>query len=236
MLAVAEVALLLTLPAVVIFAKLASVMPAVPDKFELVNPVREVTAVLTNAVVANCVVLVNAGAVIAVGLPVKEGERMVALNNISAVLVVMLAALELILVLSEVMLDVLDDIFVFNVFIEAILDVILEVFEFTLLVSVVSALVALVVSAVTDATLAIILLDKLSVSRFCNKLEVSVVLNLVPTVVVNVLKSTMLVFKLILLDKLAVSAFCNKLEVSVIFNFKVNAFLVASESGKFSAL
>jgi hypothetical protein len=45
----------------------------------------EVTAVLTNAVVANCVVLVNAGAVNAVGVPVKEGEAMVALNKISAV-------------------------------------------------------------------------------------------------------------------------------------------------------
>ena len=69
-------------------AKLASVMPALPDKLVLVNPVREVTAVRTNAVVANCVVLVNAGAVLAVGVPVKEGERMVAFNNKSAVLVV----------------------------------------------------------------------------------------------------------------------------------------------------
>ena len=46
-------ALLLTFPTVDIVAKLASTMPAVPDKFELVNPVMEVTAVLTNAVVAN---------------------------------------------------------------------------------------------------------------------------------------------------------------------------------------
>ena len=56
----------------------------------------------------------------------------------------------------------------------------------------------------------LIRLDKLAVSAFCNKLEVSVVLNLVPTVVVKVLKSTILVFKSIRLDKLAVSAFCNK--------------------------
>jgi hypothetical protein len=128
-----------------------------------------VTAVLTNAVVANCVVLVNAGAVLAVGVPVKEGERMVALNNISAVLLVILAVLELIFVLSVVMLDVLALTLLFNVLIEAIFEVILEVFEFILLVSVVSAAVALVVSVVIDPTLAMILLDKLAVSAFCNK-------------------------------------------------------------------
>ena len=94
MLAVAEVALLLTLPAVDMVAKFASVIPADPDKFELVKPVMLVTAVLTNAVVANCVVLVNAGAVLAVGVPVKEGERMVALNNISAVFAVILAVFD----------------------------------------------------------------------------------------------------------------------------------------------
>ena len=150
-------------------AKLASVIPAVPDKFVLVNPVIDVTAVLTNAVVANCVVLVNAGAVVALGVPVNEGERIVALNNISAELEVILAVLELIFVLIEVILDVLEAIFVFNILNEFRLVVILEVLAFTLLVSVVSAAIALVVSAVTDATLAIILLDKLSVSRFCNK-------------------------------------------------------------------
>ena len=165
----ADVALLLTLPAVEIVAKLASEIAAFPDRFVLVSPVRFVTAVLTNAVVANCVVLVKAGAVVAVGVPVKEGERIVALNNISAILAVILAVLELIFVLSEVILEVLDATLVFNVLIEAILEVILKVFEFTLLVSAVSAAVALVVSAVTDATLAIILLDKLSVSAFCNK-------------------------------------------------------------------
>ena len=41
MLAVAEVALLLTLPAVDMVAKLASVIPAVPDKFALVRPCTE---------------------------------------------------------------------------------------------------------------------------------------------------------------------------------------------------
>ena len=169
----AEVALLLTLPEVVMFAKLASVMPAVPDRFVLVSPVMEVTAVLTNAVVANCVVLVKAGAVIAVGVPVKEGEAIVALNKISAVLIVLVDVLAVIFEFKEVRLElilaVLDATFVFNVLIEFKLAVKLVVFEVILLVSVVSAAVALVVSAVIDATFEIILLDKLAVSAFCNK-------------------------------------------------------------------
>ena len=166
-------ALLLTLPAVVMFAKLASVIPAVPDKFVLVRPVIDVTAVLTNAVVANCVVLVNAGAVIAVGVPVKEGEAMVALNKISAVLIVIVAVLAVIFEFKEVRLElilaVLDATFVFNVLIEFKLAVKLAVFEIILFVSVVSAAVALVVSDVIEATFEIILLDKLTVSAFCNK-------------------------------------------------------------------
>jgi signal transduction histidine kinase len=155
------------------FAKLASVMPAVPDKFVLVSPVIDVTAVLTNAVVANCVVLVNAGAVIEVGVPVKEGEAMFALNKISAVLVVILAVMEVIFVFKvvklELILAVFDVTFVFNVLIEFKLAVKLAMFEVILLVSVVSAAVALVVSAVIEATFEIILLDKLAVSAFCNK-------------------------------------------------------------------
>ena len=169
----AEVALLLTLPAVVMFAKLASVMPAVPDKFVLVRPVIDVTAVLTNAVVANCVVLVNAGAVIAVGVPVNEGEAMFALNKMSAVLVVILAVFAVIfefkVVRLKLILAVLDATFVFNVLIEFKLAVKLAVFEIILFVSVVSAAVALVVSDVIEATFEIILLDKLTVSAFCNK-------------------------------------------------------------------
>jgi hypothetical protein len=138
-----------------------------------------VTAVLTNAVVANCVVLVNAGAVLAVGVPVKEGESIVALNKISAVLLVILDVLEFIFVLSEVILEVFALTLVFKVVIEFRLVVILEVLAFTLLVSVVSAAVALVVSAVIDATLAIILLDKLVVSIVTLVLVVVVVV-LVP--------------------------------------------------------
>ena len=155
------------------FAKLASVMPAVPDKFVLVSPVIDVSAVLTNAVVANWVVLVKAGAVIAVGVPVKEGEAVVALNKISAVLLVILAVLEVIFEFKVVrlvlILTVFDATFVFNVLIEFKLAVKLAVFEVILLVSTVSAAVALIVSAVIDATFEIILLDKLAVSAFCNK-------------------------------------------------------------------
>ena len=114
-------------------------------------------------------VLVNAGAVVEVGVPVKEGERIVALNKISSVLVVILTVLEFIFVLSEVILEVFALTFVFRVTIELVFEVILEVFALTLLVSVVSAPVALVVSAVIDATLETILLDNLIVSAFCNK-------------------------------------------------------------------
>ena len=118
-------------------------------------------------------VLVNAGAVIAVGVPVKEGEAMFALNKISAVLLVILAVLEVIFEFKveklELILTVFDATFVFNVLIEFKLAVKLAVFEVILLVSTVSAAVALVVSAVIDTTFEIILLDKLAVSAFCNK-------------------------------------------------------------------
>ncbi len=117
--------------------------------------------------------MVKAGAVIAVGVPVKEGEAMVALNKISAVLIVIVAVLAVIfefkVVKLELILAVLDATFVFNVMIEFKLAVKLAVFEVILFVSVVSAAVALVVSAVIEATFEITLLDKLAVSAFCNK-------------------------------------------------------------------
>ena len=117
--------------------------------------------------------MVNAGAVIAVGVPVKEGEAMVALNKISAVLIVLVDVLAVIFEFKEVRLElilaVLDATFVFNVLIEFKLAVKLAVLEVILLVIVVSAAVALVVSDVIDATFEIILLDKLAVSTFCNK-------------------------------------------------------------------
>ena len=117
--------------------------------------------------------MVNAGAVNAVGVPVKEGEAIVALNKISAVLIVLVDVLAVIfefkVVKLELILAVLDATFVFKVLIEFKLAVKLVVFEVILLVSVVSAAVALVVSVVIDTTFEIILLDKLTVSAFCNK-------------------------------------------------------------------
>ena len=62
----------------------------------------------TNSVVATCVVFVPTVAVGAVGVPVKEGDAMVALNAISLVLVVILAVFAETLVSKDVMLAVLD--------------------------------------------------------------------------------------------------------------------------------
>jgi hypothetical protein len=59
-------------------------------------------------VVANCVELLPVAAVGAVGVPVKDGEAIVALNAISAVLLVMLAVFEVTLVSSAVMLAVFE--------------------------------------------------------------------------------------------------------------------------------
>ena len=64
-------------------------------------------SVRTNCVVAICVVLVDNAAVGAVGVPVNEGEAMVALSNISAVFAVILAVFALIAVVLLVILAVL---------------------------------------------------------------------------------------------------------------------------------
>ena len=60
------------------------------------------TNVETNSVVAICVVLVPGAAVIAVGVPVKDGDAIVARNNISAILVVILAVLDVTLVSNAI--------------------------------------------------------------------------------------------------------------------------------------
>ena len=60
------------------------------------------TNVETNSVVAICVVLVPGAAVGAVGDPVKDGDAIVARNNISAILVVMLAVLDVTLVSNAI--------------------------------------------------------------------------------------------------------------------------------------
>ena len=60
------------------------------------------TNAATNSVVAICVVLVPGAAVVAVGVPVKDGDAIVARNNISAILVVMLAVLDVTLVSNAI--------------------------------------------------------------------------------------------------------------------------------------
>ena len=83
---------------------------------------------------ANCVVLVPAAAVGAVGVPVKDGEAIVALKAIFDVFNVILAVLELTRVSSPT--------------IELVFEVILAAFAFTPFVNANSAAVALVISAV----------------------------------------------------------------------------------------
>jgi hypothetical protein len=62
----------------------------------------------TKAVVAICDVLVPKAAVGAVGVPVKEGDAIVARNNISAVFAVMLVVFDAIELVLLVMLVVLE--------------------------------------------------------------------------------------------------------------------------------
>jgi len=83
----------------------------------------------TNSVVAICVVLVPGAAVGAVGVPVKDGDAIVARNNISAVFEIILVSNPssefFALVISAVILEVLDAI-------SLVFVVILEVLEATL--------------------------------------------------------------------------------------------------------
>ena len=107
--------------------------------------------------------LVPAAAVGAVGVPVNDGDAIVARNNISAVFVVMLAVLDVILVsnaasafvalvISAVILEVLDVILVlksFSAFVALVISaVMLEVLDVILVLKSFSAFVALVISAV----------------------------------------------------------------------------------------
>ena len=82
----------------------------------------------TNAVVAICVLLVPAAGVGAVGVPVKDGEAIVALNAMSLVFVVMLAVFAVTLVSNEVILAVFEATFVCNAVILEVFDAILFVF------------------------------------------------------------------------------------------------------------
>ena len=89
------------------------------------------TKVETNSVVAICVVLVPGAAVGAVGDPVNDGDAIVALNNISAILVVMLAVLDAMSVILAVILFVFDVTLVSRAAIAFVFEVMLEVFEAT---------------------------------------------------------------------------------------------------------
>jgi hypothetical protein len=82
------------------------------------------TIVDTNAVVASCVVLVPGAAVGAVGVPVNEGDAIVARKAISDVFVVILAVLDAIEFVFDMMLVVLAAT-------EFVKEVILDVFAAT---------------------------------------------------------------------------------------------------------
>ena len=123
---------------------------------------------LTNAVVAICVELLSNAGVGAVGIPVNEGDAIVARNNISAVFAVILAVLEAIDVVLLVMLVVFDIILVSNpasAFVALVISaLILDVFaviSFVLLVILavfaVMAVVLLVILAVLAAIAAVLL-------------------------------------------------------------------------------
>jgi hypothetical protein len=186
------------------------------------------TNVETNSVVAICVVLVPGAAVGAVGVPVKDGDAIVARNNISAILVVMLAVFEVTLVsnaasafvalvISAVILAVLEVILVSNaasalvalvisavilaVFeaIAAVFAVILEVFEVILVSNAASALVALVISAVILEVLDVILVLK-AASAF--------VALVISAVILDVFAAIAFVF-VVMLDVLALTLFVN---------------------------
>ena len=119
----------------------------------------------TNCVVAICVVLVDNVAVGAVGVPVNEGDAIVALNNISAVLLVMLAVFDAIALVLLVILAVFEAI-------ALVLLVILAVFEAI-------ALVLLVMLAVF-ALMAVVLLVILAVLEAINVGKVVIVVELTP--------------------------------------------------------
>ena len=131
-----------------------------------------VTKLETNAVVASCVVFVPGAAVGAVGVPVNDGEAIVARNNISAVFAVMLDVLDVTLVSNAV-----------SAFVALMISaVILAVFA-------AMALVLLVILAVF-AAMALVLLVMLAVLEAINVGNVAIVVELTPptlfVVVVNV--------------------------------------------------
>ena len=100
----------------------------------------------TNAVVANWFVLVPGAAVGAVGVPVNDGDAIVALNAISEIFVVILEVFDVILAVFDVTL-------IFKEAISSVFVVMLEVFEAIKFV----LFVILVVFAAIEFVLAVIL-------------------------------------------------------------------------------
>jgi hypothetical protein len=131
-------------------------------------------SVRTNCVVAICVVLVDNAAVGAVGVPVNDGDAIVALSNMSAVFAVILAVFALIAVVLIVML--------------AVLAVIAFVLLVILAVLALMAVVLLVMLAVF-ALMAVVLLVILAVLEAINVGNVVIVVELTPPTLFTVGKS-----------------------------------------------
>jgi len=179
------------------------------------------TVAATKAVVANCVELFPGAAVGAVGVPVNDGDAIVARSNISAVFVVILAVFDIILVsnefsafvalvISAVILAVFAAIeFVLLVILKVlaviafVLLVILTVFDVILVSNEFSAFVALVISAVILDVLAaiaivlLVILEVFDVILVSNEFSAFVAL-VISAVILEVLESIAFVLLVIL--------------------------------------
>ena len=123
------------------------------------------TRLETNAVVAICVVLVPGAAVGAVGVPVNEGESIVARNKISA----MLAVMEAVLAAISIVLLVIEAVLAAIAFVLLVMEAVLAAIAFVLLV----------IEAVL-AAIAFVLLVILTVFEAINVGNVVIVVELTP--------------------------------------------------------
>ena len=137
------------------------------------------TRLETNAVVAICVVLVPGAAVGAVGVPVNEGESIVARNKISAMLAVIEAVFAAMAVVLLVMLAVFAAMAFVLLVIEAVLAAIAIVLLVMLAVFAAIAFVLLVIEAVLAAIL-VVLLVMLAVFEAIKVGNVAIVEELTP--------------------------------------------------------
>ena len=165
----------------------------------------------TNAVVAICVLLVPAAGVGAVGVPVKDGEAIVALNAMSLVFVVMLAVFAVTLVSNEVILAVFEATFVCSVVILAVFDVIALVLEVILAVFVATFVCSDVILAVFEA---ITLVLEVILAVFVAILFVLSVIAELLAVILTVLLAIEFVFEVIL-AVLASTFVCNVVMLEV---------------------